>query len=277
VSDIVNRAFLSPYATIERCFTTFSNGNKKSLKSLKECLYYVAGWHAHTINKGSIRRRSDLKILMSTVYSNIVIGKAKASQDHLPIVKVEQVELFGGLKYVSREYFIFILRLEYVFMNLFSTEKLVMIGANLITNVYQELLSTVNVRSAAMSFVSGDSVQADDQDMQDLTIHMTRTYCRMRGKDFVRKHMQGGFKNKNIGKGIRPTLAIISNPEVRKAIGKSHAMNTKETVLSNHNVDTSNNDVYNDQDMHTLMEYTCQILLDDDFINEDDNTLFQEC
>ena len=34
--------------------------------------------------------------------------------------KVEKVELFGALKYVSREYFSFILCMEYVFMNIFT-------------------------------------------------------------------------------------------------------------------------------------------------------------
>ena len=88
--------------------------------------------------------------------------------------------------------------------------------------------------------------------------------------------MQWGFKNKNLGKGIRLTLAIISNPEVRKAMGKSQGMTTKETVTTESNV-VSNDDISNDQDMNTLMEYTYQILLDDNFIKDDDDNLFQEC
>lgn len=51
---------------------------------------------------------------------------------------------------------------------------------------------------------------------------MTRTYGRMSTKDFVIMYMQHGFKNKNIGKGIRSTLAIISNLDIRKPINKLH-------------------------------------------------------
>ena len=36
------------------------------------------------------------------------------------------------------------------------------------------------------------------------------------------------------------------------------------------------NDILNDREMDTMMEYTCQILLDDDFIDTDDVNLFQE-
>ena len=39
--------------------------------------------------------------------------------------------------------------------------------------------------------------------------------------DFVRKYMQHGFKNINIGKEVRPTLAIISTLEVMRAIGQA--------------------------------------------------------
>ena len=33
---------------------------------------------------------------------------------------------------------------------------------------------------------------------------------------------------------------------------------------------------FNDEEMHTLMEYTCNILLDDEFIKTDENNLYQE-
>ena len=109
--------------------------------------------------------------------------------------------------------------------------------------------------------------------LNDLVVHMTRSYCRMRGKDFVRKYMQHGFKNKNLGKGIRPTLAIISNPEVRRALAAAKQQTaTNETSVSD-DVRVSELD---DEAMHTMMEYTCNILQDDDFVNNDKENLFQE-
>ena len=111
---------------------------------------------------------------------------------------------------------------------------------------------------------------ADDETVDELVGHLVKTYCRMRGKDFVRKYMQHGFKNKNLGKGIRPTLAIISNPEVRRALGA--AAKSKQADLDI-NVDTSE---LGDEDMHTMMEYTCQLLIDETFVMKDENNLFQE-
>ena len=32
-----------------------------------------------------------------------------------------------------------------------------------------------------------------------------------------------------------------------------------------------------EEDMHTMMEYTCQLLIDDTFVTKDENNLFQEC
>lgn len=122
---------------IEGCFN--NTGDDQEVKSLMECLYYVAGWHAHSIKKASLRRQEDLKELICSVYDTIVVGRDDASKMGMPIQKVGRVELFGGLNYVCDTYFLFVLRMEYVFMAMFATEKLVMIGSDLITNVYNEL------------------------------------------------------------------------------------------------------------------------------------------
>ena len=249
---------------IEKYFGELGEGNLWSVKSLKECLYYVAGWHAHAIKKASMRRRDGLKELMCTVYDNIVIDKDIAANLGMPLQKVERVELFGGLKYVCHEYFLFILRMEYVFMCMFTPEKLVMMGSGLITSVYNELSSSHNVTELIWSFSHGGCGEVEDNVLHDLVKHMTRLYCRMRGKGFVRKYMQHTFKNKNLGKGIRPTLAIISDPKARKALGAA-AAETK--VVENK---------FNDQEMHTLMEYTCQVLADDNLVMVDGMNLFQE-
>ena len=273
VADVVNKAFLLTGADIDACFS--SVGDCREVKSLKECFYYVVGWHAHSVKKASIRRRVALKELMSDVYSNIIVTKDIAREMEMPIQKVERVELFGGLKYVCRDYFLFVLRMEYVFMEMFTSEKLVMMGSDLITRVYIELSSNQNVRMLVRSFACGGDKNQDVNDdlMDDLVVHMVKSYCRMRGNDFVRKFMQHGFKNKNLGKGIRPTLAIISNPLVRKALGAAQKK-TADNVEANINVNADSNLAA--KDMHTMMEYTCRLLSDDDFAGEDESNLFQE-
>jgi len=81
-------------------------------------------------------------------------------------------------------------------MNLLTAEKLVMMGSDLISNVYKELLSSAHVKQVIVDLDSTSLGVAEDVDLHDIVIHMTRTYCRMRGKDFVRKFMQRGFKHK---------------------------------------------------------------------------------
>lgn len=267
VAGVVSKVFSSTDMSIEASFT--SAGDPRGLRSLMECLYYVSGWHAHSIKKASVRRCVGLKELIITVYSNVIVGKDEAKSMGMPIQKVERVKLFGGLKYVSRSYFLFVLRLEYVFVSILTTEKLAMMGGDLITNVYNELVTNRNVRALVGSFC--EMGEADDT-ADELVGHLVKSYSRMRGKDFVRKYMQHGFKNKNLGKGIRPTLAIISNPEVRRAFSAA------KQKVTNINSSTSN-DVGElcEEDMHTMMEYTCQLLDNDTFVTKDECNLFQEC
>ena len=210
---------------------------------------------------------------MTGAYDNIIIGKDKASETGLQIQKEERVELFGGLEYVSRAYFMFILRMEYVFMSMLTPEKLAMMGSSLITDVYQELSSNKNVKVLISTFGHGGCDETDDETMMDLIVHLTKTYCRMRVKDFVRKYMKHGFKNKNLGKDIRPMLAIISNPEVRKALvaAKKKTINPVSSITDP--VSAGNLD---DKEMHTMMDHICNILLDDDYVDIDKYNLFQE-
>ena len=183
----------------------------------------MAGWYAHALRKASLRRQSNVQSMTRNVYNNITVGKDVAGRASLSIHKVGRVELFGGLKHVSHAYFMFILRMEYVLTKILTPEKLVMMRSDLITNVYGELSSNPNDLRLIRSFYIGGSDTPNDDTFSELVVRLTRSYCRMRGKDFVRKYMQFGFKNKNLGKGIRPTLAVISNPEVRKALGSARA------------------------------------------------------
>ena len=227
VNGIIMKAF---NMNSEEIKAYFDSGCVKKSKSLHQCIYYVGGWHAHALKKASIRREPDHRNLMQTVFANITMKRIDAKDHNLPMQKVERVEKLGGLKYISDDYFVFIQRMEYVFMNLLTPEKLAMIGSDLITNVYTELSNNTFVSAAIMQFTIGvDNVQSDLQNK--LTLHMTRTYCRMRGKDFARKMMQTGFREKNLGKGIRPTVAIISDPKLRLlAKNKEKKTKTKTNV-----------------------------------------------
>lgn len=108
------------------------------------------------------------------VYDNIVSGKEKTHNAGMPVQKAERVELFSGLKYVSTEYYLFILQMEYVFMRTLTPEKLVMIGLDLITSVYNKLSANNGVRLLIGTFTCGGCKEADDNTLSDLVEHMTR-------------------------------------------------------------------------------------------------------
>lgn len=112
----------------------------------------------------------------------------------MPTTKVERVELFGGLQFVLQDYFTFIQQLEFVFIQLLTKNNLIMMGSDLITNVYTELSTNSSVTSSILSFT--DVMNVNESEIEDLVKYMTQTYCRVRGKDFVRKFMQKGFKTK---------------------------------------------------------------------------------
>ena len=84
-----------------------------------------------------------------------------------------------------------------------------------------------------MQFTTGvDNVHSDL--LTKLTLHMTRTYCRMRGKDFARQMLQTGFREKNLGKGIRPTMAIISDPKLRLLANNKQKKTKTNTNVEEH-------------------------------------------
>ena len=176
---------------------------------------------------------------------------------------MEQVEIFDGLQYVSDEYFTFVQRLEYVFMRLMTRENLMMMGSDLISNVYNELSTNASVSSIIMAFSDLSDIGDDEKD--DLVKHLTQTYCRMRGKDFVRKFMQRGFKTKNLGKGIRSEVAVVSNPKFRLSI-KSEG---KKSVVTE-------SLLFKRDEMDSLLALTCSKLSNLEISKLDDDNLFQE-
>lgn len=91
--SVVDKAFSLKDVDTDACFS--SVGYCQEVKSLMECLYYVAGWYAHSIKKAIIRRRVGLNELMGDVHSNIIVDKDVAREMGMSIQKVEQVELFG--------------------------------------------------------------------------------------------------------------------------------------------------------------------------------------
>lgn len=197
VKDIVNTAFASNIETIEKEFSD---------KRTKEALYYIAGWLLHAINQASKRRRKELgKVLESIVIYSNETDKEKARKE-LPALKIEKCEKLDGLKYSNQSFFNFIMRMEYVFVNLLTPELLVMNGSGLINSIFVELASDSNAMKNLFQFV-GDEYNVSD--VNDALKFISQTYCRMRGKDFCRRLM--AIDTKSLSRNRRDTLATLSS------------------------------------------------------------------
>ena len=185
-------------------------------KSGRESLYYITGWLLGAALKAAKRREADVKEQL-----NMLVVKASSSREvaieynNLPTAKVERVEQFGGLRYANEEFFVFVERLEYVFVRTLTPELLVMNGSCLIDLVYSNLNTEDCVLNEVGKFLE---VNVDEQIVAAVTNYLTRAYCRMRGKDFARKLMSKD--GQSLKQTRRPTLAAASNPAMYKAKNK---------------------------------------------------------
>jgi hypothetical protein len=103
INDIVKNSF-SPKKEVD-----FSHD------AMKQTIFYIAGWHITACFKAGKRRGdTDIGRMMIRLFELATIDRSQAKD--LPIEKVLRTERFGGLHFVSKEYFDFIQRLEFVFV-----------------------------------------------------------------------------------------------------------------------------------------------------------------
>ena len=62
--------------------------------------------------------------------------------------------------------------------------------------MYKELSGNRNVRELIRKFDCGGFEETDDDTLNDLVVHMTRSYCRMCGKDLFVSICSMGLKIK---------------------------------------------------------------------------------
>lgn len=189
-------------------------------------VYYIAGWHISACLKaGRIRagKRMDGRLgkVMISLFECGTVDRN--DNNNLPTEKVVRSEMFGGLNFVFALYYDFILKLEYVFVKCLISEKLAVLGNNLIQRISTNLCESIEVRQCVQHVISGDNdsaetISIDDSDTIDndiidnLVVYLIQTYCRMGGKDFCCQIMATYFKN--LGKGVRPTLVVLPDKKL---------------------------------------------------------------
>ena len=89
VSGSVNQAFTVAAGEVEEYYDGLCGADTSSKKSLMECLYYVASWHARTLKKADEMRKDSVRKLICWVFDNVAIQKVEAGVATSPIQKVE--------------------------------------------------------------------------------------------------------------------------------------------------------------------------------------------
>ena len=203
IKEIVHNAFTSDIVKLRE--------EMKMQQSSKETLYYIAGWLLRASSKAAKRRdRSIADQLEAIVLKSTLIKADATSNPNIPSAKVEMVEQFGGLNYVSEDFFIFTERLEFIFRKTLTPELLIMNGSLLIQHVYLHL----NADDAVLESIETFCDQNVDPDVTaKVAQYVTQTFCRMRGKDFARKIMSRDTNS--LAQSRRPTLAAVANPALR--------------------------------------------------------------
>ena len=87
--------------------------------------------------KTSGKQTGDIKIALQTFAENRSATLLEAR--HLPIGKVTKSDQYGGLCFVSEDYFDLILQLKYIFVKTLITSMLCVLQKDLIEAVYQNV------------------------------------------------------------------------------------------------------------------------------------------
>ncbi|GFH55614.1 predicted protein [Chaetoceros tenuissimus] len=115
--DIVNTAFTASDENISQLFDV--------LKTMPATLYYIAGWHNQACKKAGERRKNkEIGRAISLFAKNGLSTLDNAKMQKLPVDKVQRLQLFGGLSFPNEKYFLFIQRIEYIFVKSLTPAKL---------------------------------------------------------------------------------------------------------------------------------------------------------
>ena len=80
----------------------------------------------HAAEKAARRRRSETRHCIMLFVNTATIGDDNLNHRHaLPTGKVDRMIRFGGLKYVTHQFFVFVVRMEVIYSHILSEEYIV--------------------------------------------------------------------------------------------------------------------------------------------------------
>ena len=123
-------------------------------QSDRESMYYICGWLLRVSLKAAKRRDKDFREQPHVLVGCSSFPRKEAVKDiNLPIAKVDKVELSGGMNYANKDFYSFVLHLEFIFCYTLTPELLVMNGSYLIDMVYKVLNAEEMVVRMVSNFV----------------------------------------------------------------------------------------------------------------------------
>ena len=210
-------------STISDCIMNMSSGDYETQLGTfsernKERLYYIAGWNLDALNKMSTIRHKKLGTCLQFLTGLCNILPSIAKTECLPTGKIDLVCAFGALRYASREFFNFIVKLEMVYVQLLLYEQLVVHGSFLFRKICTALAGNELVNKLFFTFLPDNAKVVDRKVALQCILKM---YSRMRGKYFCFKLLSKGSVLKVT---TCQTQAVILNPKhrVKKELKKEH-------------------------------------------------------
>jgi hypothetical protein len=170
-------------------------------KDIQERLCYVMGFALQSAVK------QDNNVLIQVAMNN----SSSVGDASLPIGLIDRTKAFGALVYPKRDIYIFGAYLEKICETILTPENQVVHG----NRISQDLLShLVENKILQDLFKENIAPQVDDDELQQSAFSFfVKIYIRMRSKDYVKRYL--GEAGLSLTKGLRPTMAMISDPRLR--------------------------------------------------------------
>ena len=145
-------------------------------------MYYISGWTIHDASKISKRRNTNTRQVLTYFVNTVCIDGSCADQKrNLPTGKVDRHICYGGLRYSTYPYFIFILNMEKVHSNILTEEYIVALGSSIVDKIRVGLKDANAVLELFSGFLPPDILHT----YLDYVLHFVLSiYERMRGEGF---------------------------------------------------------------------------------------------
>jgi hypothetical protein len=182
-------------------------------------IYYIAGWILNASKKEATKRGHSSRFgeFLALLASNCKMHRTAAKESDLPTELVEEHQAFGNLSFPTKAFHEFISFMEAVSQRVLTPINQTIYGNRIVQELYDKLSEHEMLKSQVTSFVSvsvsvsvgvGVATEAHDQ-CSAILQYFVRTFLRMRGKDCCQRYM--GDQGQSLTKGLRPTMAALSN------------------------------------------------------------------